>query len=169
MISVILKIVLGLEKALACQFHGSCGESKNKLQQGTQELGSECPRNGNYEGIELSMRKLLFQFPGDPLNLKSPWQVFIFQDFKFELDSSTPANNGTSHGYLFETTYKMLWHKIHTWVNLCRVTKNLPNTLKEHQKFLANAIFQKFPITMVVYEKFFLIPWKLFKVFLLIQ
>ena len=43
------------------------------------------------------------------------------------------------------------------------------NTLKEHQKFLANAIFQKFLITMVVYEKSIFFPWKLFKVFLLIQ
>ena len=42
-------------------------------------------------------------------------------------------------------------------------------TLKEHQKFLANAIFQKFLITMVVYEKSIFFPWKLFKVFLLIQ
>ena len=33
-------------------------------------------------------------------------------------------------------------------------------TPKEHQKF------QKFPITMVVYEKFILIPWKLLVPFL---
>ena len=36
------------------------------------------------------------------------------------------------------------------------------DNLKEHQKFLANVIFQKFLITMVVYEKFLLIPWKYF-------
>ena len=32
------------------------------------------------------------------------------------------------------------------------------NTLKEHQKFLANVIFQKFLISMVVYEKSIIFP-----------
>ena len=47
--------------------------------------------------------------------------------------------------------------------------KKYYSTLKEHQMTLTLAIFQKFLITMVVYEKFFFYPWKLFKAFLLIQ
>ena len=48
------------------------------------------------------------------------------------------------------------------------LTDLIYNTLQEHQMTLTFAIFQKFLITMVVYENFFF-PWKLLKAFLLIQ
>ena len=81
------------------------------------------------------------------------------------------AGNGEASGFVNSAVSPYFWtscfhgnndvNRSHPMLNFTEEVHMKPCivfTLKEHQKLLANATIQKFLITMVVYEKFLLIP-----------